>query len=96
MKMKVKQLRSIVKEEASRIVESGALGRGIPDFAVKEIARSCSDNARQRILVHINQVASDPKRRRQLLAEATTVLTEIEEEVEELLREKLSSYMRNT
>jgi len=90
-------LRDIIRRELEikdRLRED--LGRGIPDFAVLEIAKETTESCRRRLVTHINQMASDSKRRRELTAEARETLDEIEEAVAEILREKLSLYIKTT
>jgi hypothetical protein len=90
-------LRDIIRHELeSKKKLREDLGRGIPDFAVTEIARETVEATKRRIIVHINQTAQDPKRRRELTAEAALTLRELEEEIAELLRTKLGLYIRNT
>ena len=90
-------LRDIIRHELDRKTKLREdLGRGIPDFAVVEIARETVEATKRRLVVHINQMAQDPKRRRELTQEAAVTLKDLEAEIAELLREKLGLYIRNT
>jgi len=69
--------------------------RGIPDFALQQVASNATDELRRLLRNHINQTSPDPSKQRQMLAAANVVLKETEKDVKELLEDKLARYMRN-
>ena len=69
--------------------------RGIPDFALSQVAADAAEGLKRHLKRHITQMANDPVKQRQMLASANTVLRELESEMKELLEEKLLKFVRN-
>jgi len=80
-------VRSVVREDYAR---------GIPDFALSQVASDVVRGVRHHIESHIQQIAHSSSRQRELLEAADDVLTEVETEVKELLEDKLAQFLRNT
>lgn len=80
------EVKSLLKEDYAR---------GIPDFALSQVAADATEGLKRHLKRHINQMANDPMKQRQMLASANTVLRELEGEMKELLEEKLLKFVRS-
>jgi hypothetical protein len=87
MKLKVSELKKIIKEEYFR---------GLPEFVVAGVASDCAEQMKRHLVQHINQRSKDPKQQRELLAKANKVLDSLEKEIKEKIEEKLFSFLQGT
>ena len=94
-KRDIDTLRGIVKYEVGSLLKED-LARGIPDFVLSQISSDAAESMKQHLRRHITQVAQDPSKQRQMLGAANVVLEELEEEMIELLRNKLDGFLRRT
>lgn len=87
MKLSLKRVRELVREE---------LLRGIPDFVLRQAASKFVGELRQHMLRYVNQIASDstPASRADRIQAINQTLVELENEIHELLEEKLMNYLR--
>lgn len=69
-------------------------GRGIPDYVMDDIAKEMRDSAERVIKQFVNISSHTPAERRQKLQAANVVLDELEDEAGNLIREKMSRYLR--
>lgn len=83
MKLKLKNIREIIKEEAS----------GIPAFAVRQIAEECAEEMKRLMVNHINMKSDSQKERQRMIARMNKVMEDIEDDVKDLLDEKLSDFL---
>lgn len=88
-------IRQLVESEVKSILKED-LARGIPDFVLSQIASDTSESLKQHLRRHITQVAQDPSKQRQMLSAANMVLQELEEDIIELLGNKLDQFIRRT
>lgn len=97
MRLTRREIHDIVVEEAKKIRAtrlSEDFARGLPDFVVSDVAKNCAEDMRRHILRHVNQVAQNPRHKRELLTSAATLLRELEVEIKEKLTEKLESFVK--
>jgi hypothetical protein len=93
--MRLHELREVIAEEVrSSLREDYA--RGIPDFALSQVASETTESLKRLLKRNIQMTAQDPVRQRQMLAAANDVLEELEVEIKQLLEEKLLKYARST
>lgn len=69
--------------------------RGIPDFALQQVAADAVDGLRRHMRNHVNQTSTDPARQRKMLVASNNVLKDLEKSIKELLEDKLLQYMRS-
>lgn len=69
-------------------------GRGIPQFAIEQLAEETRESASRFIRNFINTTSKNPVEVRQRMSEATQTLDELQEEIAEILQNHLMSYMR--
>lgn len=89
------QLRRLIAHETIHALNEN-YARGIPDFALSQVASSTVENMKQHLKRHINQMSADPSKQRQMLAAANLVLEELEVDVKQLLENKLLDFLRKT
>lgn len=93
--MKESDLRRIISEEVNNLLKED-YARGIPDFALSQVASKACDDLMQHLKRHVSQVSQDPVKQRQMLQSANVVLQDLEVEMKELLEDKLLKFMRST
>jgi hypothetical protein len=91
---KQEALKKVIASEVKSVLKED-YARGIPDFAISQVAADATEGLRRHLRRHINQMASDPVKQRQMLAAANAVLRETEAEMKELLEEKLLKFVRS-
>lgn len=91
--MKRSLLERVVAREVASVLKED-LARGIPDFALSEVASDASEGLRRHLRRYIQLSAPDPVKQRQMNVAANQVLKELEKEVKELMEEKLQAFMR--
>lgn len=89
-----KLLREFISSETSSILSEDYV-RGIPDFALSQVASDAAEGLKRHLRRHITQVTQDPVKQRQMLAAANEVLSELESEIKEMLEDKLLKFTRN-
>ena len=67
--------------------------RGIPDFVVNNVAEMCAETLKRHLVNHINQVSQDATQRRLSSLKVAVLLKEVEEEISELIKEKLVQFV---
>jgi ATP-dependent RNA circularization protein (DNA/RNA ligase family) len=82
MKLKLKDIRKIIKEEAS-----------IPAFAVRQIAEECAESMKRLMINHANMKSDSQKERQQMIVKMNKIMKDIEDDVKELLDAKLSDFL---
>lgn len=90
------KLRKIISEEVRSVLNESDLARGIPDFVLSQVASDAAESMKMHLKRHISQVAQDPSKQRQMLSAAAVVLKELEDDMRELLQNKLESFLRRT
>jgi hypothetical protein len=88
-------LRRLVVEEI-RTVLAEDYARGIPDFALSQVASDAAEGLKRHLKRHIQITASDSVRQREMLAAANEVLEEIEEDIKKVLEDKMLQFIRST
>jgi hypothetical protein len=93
--MKKKEvLKQVIATEVKSVLKED-YARGIPDFALSQVASDASEGLKRHLRRHISQMSSDPAKQRQMLAAANSVLRELETEMKDLLEEKLLKFARS-
>jgi heme oxygenase len=87
-------LKQVIASEVKSLLKED-YARGIPDFALSQVASDATEGLKRHLRKHINQMASDPAKQRQMLAAANEVLRETEKEMKELLEDKLLKFVRS-
>lgn len=85
MKLSVADIRKIIREEYAR---------GIPDFAISQIATDCAEDTKRQLVRFINQKSANPQQQRQLLSAANLVTKDLEKEIKEKIEEKLLDFLQ--
>lgn len=92
---KQQALKQVIASEVKSVLKED-YARGIPDFALSQVASDASEGLKRHLRRHINQMSADPVKQRQMLVAANEVLREIEKDMKELLEDKLMKFMRST
>ena len=93
MKLTKEQLKTLIKEEKQKLL-SEDYARGIPDFALSQVASESVESLKRHLKRHINQMSKDPVKQRQMLNAANNVLDELEIELKEKMEDKLLKFLR--
>jgi len=88
-------LKKVIAAEVKSVLKED-YARGIPDFALSQVASDASEGLKRHLRRHINQMSGDPVRHRQMLVAANEVLRELEKDMKDLLEDKLMKFMRST
>jgi hypothetical protein len=91
---KQEALKKVIASEVKSVLKED-YARGIPDFAISQVAAVATEGLKRHLRKHISQMASDPAKQRQMLAAANAVLRETEAEMKELLEDKLLKFVRS-
>jgi hypothetical protein len=91
---KQEALKKVIASEVKSLLKED-YARGIPDFAISQVAADATEGLKRHLRKHISQMASDPAKQRQMLASANAVLRETEAEMKELLEDKLLKFVRS-
>jgi hypothetical protein len=91
---KQEALKKVIASEVKTVLKED-YARGIPDFAISQVAADATEGLKRHLRKHISQMASDPAKQRQMLAAANAVLRETEAEMKELLEDKLLKFVRS-
>lgn len=88
-------LETAVKQQLKRVL-SEDYARGIPDFALSQVASDAAENLKRHLKRHIQTVSQDPAKQRQMHVAAAQVLRDLESEMKDLLEDKLMQFIRLT
>ena len=91
---KQQALKQVIASEVKSVLKED-YARGIPDFALSQVASDATEGLKRHLKQHICQVANDPVRQRRMLTSASVVLRELEAEMKDLLEEKLLKFVRS-
>jgi hypothetical protein len=94
-KHKRSKLDQIVVENSEKNLNED-YARGIPDFALSQVASDTAEELKRLLKMHITQSTRDPSEQRRKLSAASVVLDELEEEIKEKLEDKLLQFLRST
>lgn len=90
------------QEKLKEIIEEDAHGnlredyaRGIPDFAIAQIASDAAEELKRALKLHITQTCRDPGEQRRKFSAAAVVVDELESELKEKIEDKLLQFMRS-
>ena len=86
MKLTVRQLRLLVREEYAR---------GIPDFVTTTAASNCAEEMKRHLVRYVSQKAADPRTQRELLGRAISSLDEMEKEIKEVIEKHMMQFIYN-
>lgn len=92
--MKKDLLKKVVAHEVASLLKED-LARGIPDFALSEVASDASEGLKRHLRKYIQLNASDPVKQRQMFVAANQVLRDLEKDMKELMEEKLQAFLRS-
>jgi hypothetical protein len=70
--------------------------RGIPDFALSEVAREATESMKVHLLRYSALIAGDPVQQRKMLQTTNVLMRELEQEIKALIEDKLVKFMRNS
>jgi hypothetical protein len=85
-KLKVSELRKLVREEYAR---------GIPDFVTTNAASNCAEEMKRHLVRYVQQKAADPRTQRELLGRANSALEDMEKEIKEVIEKHMMSFIYN-
>ena len=91
---KQEALKKVIASEVKSVLKED-YARGIPDFALSQVASDAAEGLKRHLRRHISQMSSDPMKQRQMLAAANQVLRELEVDMKDLLEEKLLKFVRS-
>lgn len=94
-KLSKQQLRSIIASETRKVVKE-EYARGIPDFAISEVASEAAEGLKRHLRAYVNRMSQNPTHQRQMLASANEVVKELEQEIKAKLEDKLLKFLRQT
>ena len=84
---------AVVQRVKKKLKEDYA--RGIPDFALSEVADEASEGLKRHLRNYILLTSPDPVKQRQMFAAANVVLKELKTELKEKMEEKMLQFMRS-
>ena len=93
--MKKQQALKLVIASAVKTLLKEDYARGIPDFALSQVASDAAEGLKHHLRRHIIQMSADPAKQRQMFTSASVLLRELEGEMKELLEEKLLKFVRS-
>ena len=91
--MNDKSLRRLIRSEVRTILKED-YAKGIPDFALGEVAQATIVNLKHHLNNHILQTCSDAIQQKKKFEVANEVCKKLEPEIKSLLEEKLLDFMR--
>lgn len=94
-KLNKQQLRNIIESETRKIVKED-YARGIPDFAISEVAEEAAEGLKRHLRAYVNRMSQNPTHQRQMLTSANEVINEVKEEIKKVLEDKLLKFIRQT
>lgn len=88
-------LKEFISSEISTLLNED-YARGIPDFAISNVASDACNSLKKHLKIHAQLVAPNPTKQREILGHMNLVLEEMEIEMKELIEQKLQDYLRGT
>lgn len=99
-KLSKSDLRKIIAEEVSIEDKRRSLkeseSRKIPRYAVERVAEEAVASLKRQMVVHINQISNSTSQSSVSMREAAILLEELEEEMNDLIKNKLSAFIRQS
>ena len=92
--MKNRLLKRVVAREVAAVLKED-LARGIPDFALSEVASDASEGLKRHLKKYIQLNSSDPVKQRQMYVAANQVLRDLEKDMKDLMEDKLQAFLRS-
>lgn len=87
MIIKIQELRQLIKDEYLR---------GVPEYALRDLTKRYVDSIRELVGRHIEMTTKDPIQTREAIEATTEVMASLEEDVNQVLEEKLWQFMQRT
>jgi hypothetical protein len=87
MKINEHELRKIIREEYMR---------GVPEFMLRQASSDCVERIKQHINKYIQLRAQNPSHARELRMMANSILSDLEDEIYDLVESKLWQFMQQT
>lgn len=87
MKIEEHELRQIIREEYMR---------GVPEFMLRQASSDCVERIKQHINKYIQLKAQNPSHARDLRVMASSILSDLESEIYDLIESKLWQFMQQT
>lgn len=91
--------RSLVRETPDDLVGhrlTEVTARGIPEFAIREIASDVVESVRRLVRSNVQAMAQNPRQQREMISAGKAMLDDLEEDLIELLEDALENYVRKT
>jgi septal ring factor EnvC (AmiA/AmiB activator) len=86
MKLSVKELRTIVREEYMR---------GVPEFMLQDASRKYVDEIKNNVKRHIQEVTSSPDEAREAFDKLDAVFKELETDVNQLMENRIWQFLQH-
>ena len=90
-----KLLETAVSQQVKKVLRED-YARGIPDFALSDIASEAAEGLKRHLRRYIQTNSPDPVKQRQMLAAANQVLRELEKDLKDKMEDKLLQFVRMT
>lgn len=87
MEIKIKDLKTLIQEEFMR---------GVPEFELQEATHNYIQQIKNRVKKHIEQTSNSPSQAREKHVAMSEVFAELESDVNDLLEDKIWSFMQRT
>lgn len=87
-------LRQTVKKQVRKSLRED-YARGIPDFALSDIASEAAEGVKRHLRRYIQTTAPDPVKQRQMFAAASQVLRDLEKDLKAKMEDKLLEFIRS-
>jgi hypothetical protein len=87
MKIGKHELQKLIREEFMQ---------GVPEFMLRQAADDCVESVRQHIKKFIQLRAQNPTHMREMLSTSNEILSELDDELYQLLETKLFSFIQRT
>ena len=92
---KSRNLEKIVNSSKQKNTLKEDYAKGIPDFALSQVASETAAGLRRCLNLYITQSSHDPSDQRRKMSAAAAVLDELEAEIKEKLEDKLLQFLRS-
>ena len=87
------KLRRVVAEQVRRVLQEGP---GIPGYAATQVAAETRENIKSYLMLHMQMTNQSRSQMGERLASVNAILDELEEEVRDVIEEKLRVYMNKS
>lgn len=84
-----------VQAEIPEMLNEEVQARGIPTYAMRQLAAETCESVKRLIRSHATQVVKDPKAQREYIAAGNEMLADLEDDLQEFLEDRLHRYLRN-